>query len=580
MKTIDVDVLVVGAGPTGLACAALLARQGVHVLAITRYAGLANSPRAHIINQRTMEVLRDLGIEQRVTAAAMPGKMMGQVIWASSFAGTELARRKSWGAAADRLSDYALASPSDLCNVHQHVLEPILCEAAREFGAEILFNLELVAMRQDADGVVSQCRDRRTGEQVEVRSRYAVGADGDNSVVCREIGFETEGRMGLGHMLNYWIEADLTPYTAHRPGALYQIIQPGGPFGASTAVFVNVKPWTEWVMSMPYDPADGEPDGSEAAATAWARKLVGNPDLAVRLISTSKWTINQLYARQMHKGRVLIAGNAAHRHPPAGGLGANTCIQDAYNLCWKLALVLRDRAGPRLLRSYCDERQPVARQIVMRANQSMKSLFAMADAFGLRPGQTEAEGWASIDGLFAATPEGERRRARLQAALPLQDFNFNALGVELGQRYASSAVVADGTATAPTSDAELHYHPSTAPGGTLPHAWVSRGNRNVSTLDLVGNDRFTVLTGPGGQRWLDAAGQLARTLHIEIGGINIGLGAAVDAEDVYGDWARLREIDETGCLLVRPDRHIAFRAMTMADDPEQVLSAALRQILS
>ncbi|WP_240933103.1 FAD-dependent monooxygenase [Diaphorobacter sp. HDW4B] len=578
MKTIQTDVFVVGAGPTGLSCAALLARQGVKVLAITRYSGLANSPRAHITNQRTMEVLRDLGIEERVLAAAMPGKMMGQVVWATSFAGTELARRKSWGASAARLSDYALASPSDLCNVHQHVLEPILCDAAREFGADVRFSLELMSMEQNERGVRSLCRDRVTGEEVEVLSQYAIGADGDNSVVCREIGFEVEGQMALGHMLNYWIKADLAPWTAHRPGALYQIIQPG----AGIAVFVNVAPWDEWVMSMPYNPADGEPDTSDAAATQLARQFVGDDSLQVEveLVSTSKWTINQVFATQMHKGRVMIAGNAAHRHPPAGGLGANTCIQDAYNLCWKLALVLRGQAGSALLHSYNDERQPVAKQIVLRANQSMKSLFALPQAFGLHPGQPEADAWNAIHGMFSAEGNGTERREQLHKALAMQDFNFNAIGVELGQRYASSAIAGDGSHVEPTRDPELYYEPSSSPGSPLPHAWLARGTQNISTLDLAGQDGFTVITGIGGERWIEAARNAADKLGIAINGVRIGLGPKVDAQDVYGDWAALREIGESGCLLVRPDRHIAFRAMCAVDDPEAVLTAALVQILA
>ena len=576
MKTIQTDVFVVGAGPTGLSCAALLARQGVKVLTITRYSGLANSPRAHITNQRTMEVLRDLGIEERVLAAAMSGKMMGQVVWATSFAGTELARRKSWGASAERLSDYALASPSDLCNVHQHVLEPILCDAAREFGADVRFSLELISMEQDAQGVRSLCRDRVTGEEVEVLSQYAIGADGDNSVVCREIGFEVEGQMALGHMLNFWIKADLTPWTAHRPGALYQIIQPG----AGIAVFVNFEPWDEWVMSMPYNPADGEPDTSEAAATRLARQFVGDDRLQVELVSASEWTINQVFATQMHKGRVMIAGNAAHRHPPAGGLGANTCIQDAYNLCWKLALVLRGQAGSALLQTYNEERQPVAKQIVLRANQSMKSLFALPQAFGLHPGQSEQDSWSAINGMFSAESNGTERREQLHKALAMQDFNFNAIGVELGQCYASPAVVSDGSRVEPQRDPELYYEPSTSPGKPLPHAWFARGTQNISTLDLAGKDGFTVITGIGGEVWLDAARSVAAKFDIAVRGVSIGLGPKVDAQDVYGDWAALREIDESGCLLVRPDRHIAFRATSVLDDPEAALSAAFAQILA
>ncbi|MDF3134539.1 FAD-dependent monooxygenase [Pseudomonas extremaustralis] len=577
-KTLHVDVFVVGAGPTGLACAALLAKQGVEVLAITRYSGLANSPRAHIINQRTMEVFRDLGIEDRIIAAAMPGKLMGKVVWATSFAGQELARRKAWGAGTERKSEYERASPSDLCNIHQHVMEPIMCEAARELGAQVRFSLELISMRQDNEHVYSTCRDRITGEDIQVVSKYAVGADGDNSKVCEDIGFEVEGKMGLGHMLNYWIKADLTPYTGYRPGALYQILQPASHFMSTTAIFVNVNPWDEWVMSMPYDTALGEPDTSEATATALARQYVGDPKLDVHLIATGKWTINQIYAKEMHKGRVVIAGNAAHRHPPAGGLGANTCIQDAFNLCWKLDFILKGMAGPPLLESYNAERQPVAQQVVLRANKSLESLFALVAAVGLRPGQTEQEGWESLQKTFATGAEGETRRIQLNQALKNQDYNFNALGVELGQFYRSKAIISDGALPRSTLDAEIHYQPTTLAGASLPHVWLSRGKKDVSTIDLVGKGRFTLLTGVSGSAWKDAARELAAALSIPLDCLTIGLGA--EADDIYGDWAHVSEISEGGCILVRPDRHIAFRAHSTPNEPYTELADVMTRILA
>lgn len=573
MKKIELDVFVVGAGPTGLACAALLARTGTKVAAITRYPGLANSPRAHIINQRTMEIFRDLGIEDRVRAAAMPESLMGQVIWAETLAGREIARRRGWGAGAERRSDYAAASPCVPTNIPQHVLEPILCDAARSFGAEIIFDLELVAMRQDGDRVVSRCRDCVSGAEVEVVSRYAIGADGDSSAVCREIGFEVEGVTGLGHMINYWIEADLAAYTAHRPGALYQVFRPGGRTHIDNAVFVNVKPWHEWVLSLPYDPDEGEPDRSQEAVTRLARRYVGDDDLQVRLIGSSTWTINQVYAGLMHSGRVVIAGNAAHRHPPAGGLGANTCVQDAFNLCWKLRLILDGVAGDGLLASYTQERAPVARQIVDRANTSLAALLAIPEALGLAPGQSAAEGQRCLDARLADTADGRARRRRLAAALRLQDYNFNALGVELGQRYVSEAIAADGSPLPGEGDPELYYVPSTLPGSPLPHVWLTRGTQQISSLDVVGHDRFTVLTGVGGRPWSGAAAELSVELGVRLE--VVGIGPGLDVEDPYGDWAAIREISDDGCLLVRPDRHIAFRATRGDGDHLVVLRGAV-----
>ena len=408
-------------------------------------------------------------------------------------------------------------------------------------------------------------------------SDYAVGAHGDNRAVAREIGFEVEGMTGLGHMLNYWVEADLAKYTAHRPGALYQIFQPGGRGFTDNAMFVNVRPWDEWVMALPYDPDDGDPDRSGEAATRLVRAYVGDPELPVRLISTSTWTINQVHAEIMHQGRVVIAGNAAHRHPPAGGLGANTCVQDAFNLAWKLRMLQQGLAADGVLETYSQERAPVARQIVEGANRSLGALMAIPAALGLEPGQSVEEGRANLRERFDDTAAGAEKRRRLADALKLQDYNFNALGVELAHRYESDGITSDGTTFVPQRDPDLFSEPTTIPGAPLPHAWVERGGVPLSTLDLTGRGRFTVLTGIGGARWRDAAADIARERSLPIDVVSIGPGQ--DVEDPYGDWAELREIDDDGCLLVRPDHHIAFRAQDADGDVRHALVEALDRAL-
>lgn len=580
MKTIEVPVFIVGAGPTGLSAACLLATQGIQALAITRYPGTANSPRAHITNQRTVEVFRDLGIEPRILQAATPAELMSNNVWATSFAGTEIARLQTWGTGPERRADYELASPSGMCNIPQHLMEPILLDVARERGAQFLFNTELISMRQDTEAVHSIVRDRLTGEEIEVISQYAIGGDGDNSVVVKEIGFPTEGRMGLGAAVNVWLEADLSKYTAHRPGVLYWMTQPGNNYWVGSGTWISVRPWNEWVLLFMYDPAQGEPDLSEAAVIERARATIGDPDIPIRVKAVSKWTINQVVAKNMNQGRVLIAGNAAHRHPPANGLGTNTCIQDSFNLAWKLAMVLKGQAGPALLDTYTQERQPVAENVVRRAMKSVGDMLPISDALGFAPGQDEQAAWANVDELFSDSARGRERREALHRAVELQNYQFNCHGVELGQVYASSAVVPDGSSRPlPERDPELYYHPSTFPGSCLPHAWLQRGQERLSTLDLAGHGRFALLTGVGGGVWRDAAAQAASRLGIALDVASIG-GPSCDAQDVYGRWQTLSGIGDSGCLLVRPDRHIAWRQQAPGATPAADLEATLRQILA
>ena len=169
MEFIETDVLVVGAGPAGLTASALLARAGVQAIGITKYPGTADSPRAHITNQRTAEVLRDLGVEDRLRQTAMPQELMGTQIFANSFAGLELSRTSAWGAGIDRVTDYKRASPSPMCNISQHKLEPIILEAATRHGADIRFDYELVDLEQDRDGVSARIVERATSRECAIR---------------------------------------------------------------------------------------------------------------------------------------------------------------------------------------------------------------------------------------------------------------------------------------------------------------------------------------------------------------------------------------------------------------------------
>jgi 2,4-dichlorophenol 6-monooxygenase len=167
----------------------------------------------------------------------------------------------------------------------------------------------------------------------------------------------------------------------------------------------------------------------------------------------------------------------------------------------------------------------------------------------------------------------------LRKALELKDYEFNAHGVELGQRYASAAVVPDGTPEpAYTRDPELYYHPTTWPGARLPHVWLGRDGRRVSTHDVAGKGRFCLLTGIAGEAWADAADKVASDLGVEIAAHVIGPGR--EHIDLYEDWARAREVGEDGCVLVRPDVHVAWRAAGLPDDPVAELRRVLVAVLA
>ena len=237
--------------------------------------------------------------------------------------------------------------------------------------------------------------------------------------------------------------------------------------------------------------------------------------------------------------------------------------------------------GKDLLDTFSVERQPVGLDVVTQANASLRNHFKIWEVLGNMEQTVEARVRAN-DELSADSPEGRIRRGKLAAALKMINREEHGLGIEMNQRYDSTAVYRADQGETPTfpTDSLENYHPTTYPGARVPHVWLSTAipSKPVSTIDLAGKGRFALLTGIGGSKWKDAAKAISEELKIPMVAYSIGYGQ--DCEDMYLDWSKIRNVDESGCVLVRPDYFVAWRCQKWEDGGAEKLREVMKSVLS
>jgi putative polyketide hydroxylase len=531
-----IPVLIVGGGPVGLTASILLSRHGVRSLLAERHPGTAVHPKARAINARSMEIYRQCGVEAAIRKAGLGPEYTGLVVWTRTLAGEEIERRVPWRAGPESLA----VSPVRNCLCAQDDLEPVLRAFAERLGpGELRFNTEVGTCVEDEGGVTATLTDHARGNETRVRAQYVIAADGAQSAIRRGLGIEMIGCERVYESVNILLNADLRPWTAHRPAALYFVEHP-----QIKATFLTINARDRWgflvnsLSAYGYTASDFTPERSPELV----RLAAGVPDLAVKILGIAPWTASALVAERYGHGRIFLAGDAAHEMPPTGGFGLNTGVQDVHNLAWKLAAVLRGVAGLALLGTYHDERQPVGRTIT---DQSLNNSQSMGRLGGRNLGTA------------VARPE-----------------YLNEQGMIFGAAYTSSAVVPDGTPAPALANPVTDYVPSARPGARAPHVWLERGGVRVSTIDLVG---FVILAGRRGTAWVQAARQLASETGFTLGAHTIGDGEIKTADR---QWHAAYGVDEDGAVLVRPDGYVAWRSPSLTREPTAALRAALAAILA
>jgi putative polyketide hydroxylase len=527
-------VIIVGGGLTGLSTALFLAWQGLAPLLVERHPDLLIHPRARGFTPRTVELFGQVGLEPSIRERSFArGELFKWVpVHAETLAGEHTAVEEP-----DEGEASANFSPSDFAPIDQDKLEVLIRGRAEDLGADIRFSTELVRFDSDERGVIAVLKDRVSGAEDVVRARYMIAADGANSPIRQRLGIAVDGPGPFFQVLSIMIEADLRPALRGRRINIAYLEKPR----PGTIFLAHDDAGLRWVFGTGYAPEHGETldDFTEERCVAMVREAAGLPNVAVTIrpqipgtdIKVLGFPIGAQVARHYRVGPVFLVGDAAHIVPPTGGLGANTGIQDAHNLAWKLAAVIRGAAAPALLDTYHEERHPVG-------HLTMQQALAR---WGTRVGE--------------GTEGGQ---------VPLLDWR----AIAFGYRYRSAAVL-DGA-----DDGALVLPPAQLrgqPGTRAPHVWLARDGQRSSSLDLFGR-RFVLLTGREGSSWIEAAGSVDE----DVAAYAIGAGDLTDAD---GDFLATYQLDSAAALLIRPDGFVAWRSSPGAAPSPDTLRRVLRGVL-
>jgi len=534
MADIEVPVFIVGGSLVGLSTAMLLGHHGVRSLAVEYHRGTAIHPRAAQTSQRTMEICRQVGLEQIVRKKSEEQFVQdGGVLAVETLVGGPIAHY-----IADLNEGVRDVSPTVRVFLSQDALEPQLRKRAEELGAELRFATEMVSFEQDAQGVNAVIRERDSGKTQTVRAQYMVAADGAHSRVRQRLGIRMLGHGTFSKSITIYFRARLAPLVEGHKWAVVYVLN-----RQLSGFFRFEKPFEKAFLGVftvgdPENPVMDVSTGlTEQRSVELVRRAIGTDSIPIAIENIMHWEASANTAEKFQDGRLFIAGDAAHVMPPNGGFGGNTGVQDAHNLAWKLALVLQGLAGPRILSTYESERLPLGAFTVEQAY----SRYVLRSAANM-----------NRDGLQPVAPD---------------------LNIEMGYIYRSEAIVLEDR-----NDSRLHENPRDSkgtPGTRAPHFWLQQRGEQISTLDLFGRN-FTVLAGPEGDAWTEAARDGAKPLGIDLDVHQIGQNGLTDPS---GGFAAAYGIATSGAVLVRPDGFVAWRMKTGDSPSAERIRIALTTLL-
>ena len=541
-----IPVAIVGAGPIGLTASCLLSQAGIKHILLEQNLGLHQWPQAHVVSARTMEILRAAGIsEPAMRENATPLADMSYLgCWAHTLA------KEPWGGFAllspenaDYLGQVMVTTPTPNANVPQDKLEKILYQHAQAAPlGDIRFGHQLQGHVQSGEGVIANVRNHEDDTSYEINADFLIACDGAGSAVRHQCGIEMLGPRSLQHWATVVLQADFRHLVKANPGLLYWT------YGAErTGLFIAYDIDDRWVYMHACE--EGQ-EITDEQPEQWVRSAIGD-DTPFKIVHTDRWSMSAQVAQHFRDGRIFLAGDAAHRFPPTGGMGMNTGMQDVFNLCWKIARVVNGDSALALLDSYELERRPSVERNCEQSRVNFEKMSQVEEAIGISSNVEKTR--ENLNLLDIDDINSQQRRDKIQQSIDAQRDHFFMLGMDLGVCY-DGALIQTCPEDAPENNWQAsEYNPSSAAGNRLPHCWLQDGDTRLSTHDIVASVKLTLLTTSDGyQQWAQALADTG-TDDIEIQAIgNAGLAPADDG------WDTLIGMKQHGALLIRPDRHIAF----------------------
>ncbi|TVY89291.1 2,4-dichlorophenol 6-monooxygenase [Lachnellula willkommii] len=589
LDIIQTEVIVVGGGGCGLTLSSFLSDYGIDHFVFERRAGTSKLPKAHYLNQRSMEALRQHQMVDEILEKGAPSRNFSQAIWRTSLGGSGPLDQKlihslnSFGGddGSATSQTYARDAPLRSNNIPQIRLEPILLRLAEKRNpGRILFGTTVVDFNDDGDSVLVTVQDA-DGKERKYQAKYLVAADGGKTIGPK-IGVEMHGVTGVADMVSTHFSADLSEYWNDKWFACHFINGDGGTVLESGAVVPMGPTWgrksQEWVCHLGFDVNDKE-RLDETKLVTRIRDLMKIPNLDMKVHTINHWIIERVLANKFREGRIFIAGDAAHRHPPTTGLGLNTAIEDANNLSWKLHWALSGKADPSILDSYDSERRAVGKRNCDWGLFTFLNTSVINASIGLIKGDKKGNK-EKFEALFEDSESGRSFLAQTRRITDSQCVEFSAHDLELGFRYERGFHLSDGTPAPDQDPLGQIYNPCTRPGQRLPHAWLDDENGEIiSTHDLVGKQGAMVLiTDKHGSNWISAVSKIMERHSLTINTARIGQNSQyIDRDD---NWAKFKDIRDGGAILVRPDNFVAWRSLGPSEREGQELVEAVDKLLS